>query len=58
MLFSAMLINALHAALEDAVVVLDRVGGDVAANVFILAMGDCVVAAPGPMACSGGLRPS
>jgi hypothetical protein len=34
-LLAAMLIDALHAALEDRAVALDRVGGDRAAHVFV-----------------------
>lgn len=36
-LFSAVLMDALHATLEDAVVALNAVGGDLAARIFVLA---------------------
>lgn len=40
MVFAAMLIDALHAALEDREEAFDGVGVDVAANVFVLGMRD------------------
>src|SRR6266852_5738952 len=44
MLLGAVLVDALHAALEDAVVALNRVGVDPAANIFLLAVIDGIVA--------------
>jgi hypothetical protein len=44
MLLGAMLIDALHAALEYRIEALDRVGVDVAANVFVPAMVHAVMA--------------
>jgi hypothetical protein len=43
-LLGAMLIDALHASLEDRIVAFNRVGGDIAANVLIGAVGDGLVA--------------
>jgi hypothetical protein len=42
-LLFAMLINALHAALEDRIEALNRVGMDFAANVFLLGVLDAFV---------------
>ena len=44
MLLSAMLVNALHAAFEDRIVAFHSVGGDVAANIFLGAVVDGIVA--------------
>ena len=48
MLFAAMLVDALHAALEDRIVALDRVGADnpvaVVPHIFVIAVGDGFVA--------------
>lgn len=44
MLFRAVLIDALHAALEDAVVTFNRVGRNVTANVFLFLVVHTVMA--------------
>src|ERR1700735_668047 len=44
MLFGAMLVDALHAALEDRIVALNRVRADVSPSIFISTMVDRIVA--------------
>src|SRR3954470_12574807 len=43
-LLAAMLVDAFHAALEDREIAFDRVGADVAANMFFLAVIDSLMA--------------